>query len=94
MEAFRIFSNPGKYGAFVFSFHRAYLHGKTLQATFFFSPPLRNGIDQRCVIGGGFLHFYGMVVQLRSSSARRSDNVHHAYPPKLGDKLSPKFQNH
>ena len=26
------------------------------------TPPLRNGTDQRCVIGGGFLHFYGMVV--------------------------------
>ena len=26
------------------------------------TPTLRNGTDQRCVIGGGFLHFYGMVV--------------------------------
>ena len=26
------------------------------------TPPLRNGNHRRCVIGGGSLHFYGMVV--------------------------------
>ena len=99
MEAFRIFSNPGKYGAFVgvgervalrrdavalaaqFAFeHRHDVAGLFLVACcVFIAPrilarenlssnlfllclPLRNGIDQRCVIGGGFLHFYGMVV--------------------------------
>ena len=31
----------------------------------FFSPPLRNGTNRRCVIGGGSLHFYGMVVIFR-----------------------------
>ena len=27
-----------------------------------FMPPLRNGNHPRCVVGGGSLHFYGMVV--------------------------------
>ena len=26
------------------------------------TPPLRNGNHRRCVVGGGSLHFYGMVV--------------------------------
>ena len=97
MEAFRIFSNPGKYGAFVgvgervalrrdavalaaqFAFeHRHDVAGLFLVAccvfiaprilarenpsSNLFLPPLRNGNHRRCVVGGGFLHFYGMVV--------------------------------
>lgn len=36
--------------------------GKPFKQPFSFTPPLRNRTHQRCVVGGGALHFYGMLV--------------------------------